>query len=66
MAEDPAFYKRFSEMLEEAIRAFREQRISDAEYLIEISGVGHLPPRRVLPIPPLPISRTFQFEVVAS
>lgn len=33
MAEDPAFYKRFSEMLEEVIRAFREKRISDLEYL---------------------------------
>lgn len=38
---------------------------ADAEYLIEISGVGHVPPKRVFPIPPLPISRTFQFEVVA-
>ncbi|MNC92548.1 hypothetical protein D3C83_89980 [compost metagenome] len=38
----------------------------DAQYLIEISGTGHVPPRRVLPIPPLPISRTFQFEVVVS
>lgn len=33
MDEDPAFYKRFSEMLEEVIRAFREKRISDLEYL---------------------------------
>jgi type I restriction enzyme R subunit len=31
--EDPAFYKRFSQMLEEAIEAFRQRRLSDAEYL---------------------------------
>ncbi len=48
------------------VRDLHGQLDSEAEYLIEISGVGHLPPRRVLPIPPLPISRTFQFEVVAS
>ncbi|HTV48653.1 MAG TPA: HsdR family type I site-specific deoxyribonuclease [Phycisphaerae bacterium] len=33
MAEDPAFYKRFSEMLDEVIRAHREKRLSDVEYL---------------------------------
>lgn len=33
MEEDPAFYKRFSEMLKEAIRAYQERRISEAEYL---------------------------------
>jgi type I restriction enzyme R subunit len=33
MEEDPAFYKKFSEMLKEAIRAFAERRISEAEYL---------------------------------
>ncbi|MCB1205940.1 MAG: type I restriction endonuclease subunit R [Verrucomicrobiae bacterium] len=33
MDEDPAFYRRFSKILEEAIQAFREKRISDAEYL---------------------------------
>jgi type I restriction enzyme, R subunit len=31
--EDPAFYKRFSQLLEEAIEAFRQRRLSDAEYL---------------------------------
>ncbi len=31
--EDPAFYKKFSEMLKEAIRAYAERRISEAEYL---------------------------------
>lgn len=33
MDEDPAFYKKFSEMLKDAIRAYEEQRISEAEYL---------------------------------
>jgi type I restriction enzyme R subunit len=31
--EDPAFYKRFSEMLKETIEAYEAQRISEAEYL---------------------------------
>lgn len=33
MEEDPAFYKKFSKMLEESIKAYREKRISDLEYL---------------------------------
>jgi type I restriction enzyme, R subunit len=33
MAEDPAYYKRFSDLLEETIAAFRVRRLSDAEYL---------------------------------
>lgn len=33
MEEDPAFYKRFSTMLEDAIADFKAQRISDLEYL---------------------------------
>lgn len=33
MEEDPAFYKRFSELLKETIRAYEERRISEAEYL---------------------------------
>ncbi len=40
MQEDPAFYRRFSEMLEDAIRAFREQRLSDAEYLRRVTEVA--------------------------
>ncbi|REJ92328.1 MAG: type I restriction endonuclease subunit R [Planctomycetota bacterium] len=40
MQEDPAFYRRFSEMLEDAIRAFREQRLSDAEYLRQVSEIS--------------------------
>lgn len=33
MDEDPAFYKKFSQMLEEIIEAFRQRRIEAAEYL---------------------------------
>ncbi len=33
MEEDPAFYKRFSEMVKEAIRAYAERRLSEADYL---------------------------------
>ncbi|MCB0588274.1 MAG: DUF3387 domain-containing protein, partial [Phaeodactylibacter sp.] len=33
MDEDPAFYKKFSELLKETIRAYEERRISEAEYL---------------------------------
>jgi hypothetical protein len=47
------------------VRDGRGQVNADARYLIEISGVGQVPSKRVLPIPPLPISRTFEFEVVA-
>ena len=40
MQEDPFFYRRFSELLEEAIRAFREDRLSDAEYLRKVSKIA--------------------------
>ncbi len=40
MQEDPAFYRRFSDMLEEAIRAFRQQRLSDAEYLHKVTEIA--------------------------
>ena len=33
MDEDPTFYKQFSELLEEAIRAYREKRLSERDYL---------------------------------
>lgn len=33
MDEDPAFYKRFSEMLEETIRDYRDKRSSEKDYL---------------------------------
>ncbi len=40
MQDDPAFYRRFSEMLEDAIRAFREQRLSDAEYFRNVIEIA--------------------------
>ena len=40
MQEDPAFYRRFSELLEEAIRAFREDRLFDAEYLQKVTEIA--------------------------
>lgn len=36
MEEDPAFYKRFSELLEETIRDYREKRISEKDYLTNV------------------------------
>ncbi len=33
MEEDPAFYKKFSELLKETIKAYEQKRISEAEYL---------------------------------
>ncbi|MCP4266829.1 MAG: type I restriction endonuclease subunit R [Candidatus Brocadiaceae bacterium] len=35
----PAFYKKFSELLQEAIRAFHEERIKDSEYLKKVEDV---------------------------
>ncbi len=40
MRKDPAFYRQFSELLEDAIRAFREQRLSDAEYLQKVEQIA--------------------------
>lgn len=39
MDEDPAFYKKFSRMLEEVIEEYRMQRISDSEYLIKVKDI---------------------------
>ena len=36
---DPYFYKRFSELLNEAILAFREERIKANEYLKRVTGI---------------------------
>lgn len=38
--EDPAYYRRFSDLLEDAIKAFREQRLSDAEYLRRVREIS--------------------------
>jgi type I restriction enzyme R subunit len=40
MDEDPAFYHRFSELLERAIAEWRAQRISDADYLQRVREVS--------------------------
>ncbi len=39
MADDPVFYKKFSELLTEAIKAFREGRIKALEYLKLVSEI---------------------------
>ncbi|HHD77560.1 MAG TPA: HsdR family type I site-specific deoxyribonuclease, partial [Campylobacteraceae bacterium] len=39
MQEDPAFYKRFSELLKAAIAAFREERIKANEYLKKVTEI---------------------------
>jgi type I restriction enzyme R subunit len=36
MEEDPSFYKRFSELLEETIRDYRAKRISEKDYLKQV------------------------------
>ena len=36
MEEDPTFYRKFSKVLEEAIAAFQEKRITDTEYLKKV------------------------------
>lgn len=39
MQDDPAFYRKFSEMLEEAIRAFRQGRLDDKAYLTRVTEI---------------------------
>lgn len=39
MEEDPAFYKKFSEMLKETIKAFEENRLSDSKYLAKVKDI---------------------------
>jgi type I restriction enzyme R subunit len=39
MDEDPAFYKKFSTMLEDAIAQFKAERISDLEYLRRVDDI---------------------------
>jgi type I restriction enzyme R subunit len=40
MDDDPAFYRKFSEMLEDAIRAFRERRLADRDYLTRVTEIA--------------------------
>lgn len=39
MQEDPAFYRRFSDMLKAAIQAFREERLKANEYLKQVQEI---------------------------
>ena len=38
--EDPAFYKKFSDMLKDTIRDYEEKRISEAEYLARTKSIN--------------------------
>lgn len=40
MDEDPALYKAFSELLEEAIKEYRHKRISEKDYLLKVSEIA--------------------------
>lgn len=46
MEEDPALYRRFSEMLEETIRDYREKRMSERDYLSNIIDLASKVARR--------------------
>lgn len=37
--QDPAFYKKFSDMLQETIDEYKQRRISEAEYLIRVEKI---------------------------
>lgn len=39
MDEDPAFYRKFSEMLKDAIREYEEHRISEAQFLKKVKDI---------------------------
>jgi type I restriction enzyme R subunit len=41
MEKDPAFYEKFSRLIEETIEAYRQGRISEAEYLKRASEILH-------------------------
>ena len=41
MEEDPAFYKKFSEMIQQVIDDFKSGRISETDYLDEVSNIRH-------------------------
>ncbi len=54
MEEDPAFYSRFSQMLESAIRAFRDRRLADRDYLAQVTEIAdHIRNRTGDEVPPL-------------
>jgi type I restriction enzyme R subunit len=39
MEEDPFFYRRFSRILQDVIEEYREQRLTDAEYLTKVTEI---------------------------
>jgi type I restriction enzyme R subunit len=39
MGEDPAFYRKFSEMLKDTIREYEERRISETQYLSQVKDI---------------------------
>jgi type I restriction enzyme R subunit len=41
MDEDPTFYQKFSELLEETIRAYREKRMSEKDYLNSVIDLAN-------------------------
>ena len=42
MEKDPAFYEKFSRLIEEAIEAYRQGRIGEAEYLKRVTDAQHV------------------------
>jgi len=40
MDDDPAFYAKFSKMLEDAIAAFQQKRLADIEYLNQVQDIA--------------------------
>ena len=40
MEEDPAFYRRFSELLDQTIRDYREKRLSERDYLANVHDLA--------------------------
>jgi type I restriction enzyme R subunit len=55
MEEDPTFYREFSELLEDTIRAYRERRLSERDYLNSVvdlaSKVARKDRGREVPVP---------------
>ncbi len=41
MEENPAFYRKFAELVQQAIDDYRQKRLSDAEYLAKVEQLMH-------------------------
>lgn len=66
--EDPTFFKRFSELLRQAIEDFRARRISDLEYLRRVRDIReHMVKRDTMDLPAVvrddPLARAFYGSV---